>query len=291
MPKKTKRPRLFLETSGVIYQQLGHSLQKEAVRHAVGDGLVEISRFIRMEYLRGVVVNLIEFYFLVKESDSVADALIDWSQKVNQERKLKILLMFLPQWLRGHERWEDKQLSLRRLGDLVVRLVYAFDDAYFGRRCKDRLDCRLGRVCFPRRTFAEELLLRFYDRFRSIQKSIPPCRLCRFKDEQQLRLSKSKVDLYGQGQRLRFAENKGYVAQAERLEEAAASTQAVPKCRWCERLGDSIIVLQAPAKAIIITADRAFLAFGQILNREIRQLPSLAELKRQLNARSQSTDS
>jgi hypothetical protein len=58
----------------------------------------------------------------------------------------------------------------------------------------------------------------------------------------------------------------------------------LPKCRFCERLGDTIIILQAPANAILITADRAFLAFGDILNREIRRLPSLAELKKQLES-------
>lgn len=80
MTKKRKR-RIFLETSGVIYLLHGERRMKAAVHNATSDGRIEVSNFIRMEYLRGVIQNLIEFYFLIKESETVADALIDWSQK------------------------------------------------------------------------------------------------------------------------------------------------------------------------------------------------------------------
>jgi hypothetical protein len=254
-----------------------------AVHQAIGTGLLEVSNFIRMEYLRGVVINLIELYFLIKESGSVSDALIDWSQKVNQERKLKIVLMTMHQWLVGQEDWQNKDRSNRRLGDLIVRLVYEFDDIFTG-RAKDRLQCRLGRVRFPRRTFGEDMLLRFYERFKAIQNGIPDCKLCIFRAQQERDLSRERIDLHSAKQRQRFASIKGYVTQAERLEDAISTKETIPKCRWCERLGDTIIILQAPRKSILVTADRAFGAFGQILNREVRLLPSLAELKRQLQS-------
>jgi hypothetical protein len=252
-----------------------------AVKQAIGNGLLEVSNFIRMEYLRGVVVNLIDLYFLIKESDSVRDALIDWSQKVNQERKLKIVLMTMHQWLEGQEDWQNKERSQRRLGDLIVRLVYEFDDMFTG-RAKDWLQCRLGRVRFPRRTFSEDMLLRFYERFKAIQSSIPDCCLCVFKTKQERELGRQGIDLHSTAQRQRFASNKGYVTQAEWVEEALSTKETHPKCRWCERLGDTIIILQAPKKSILVTADRAFEAFGLILKREIRRLPSLAQLKQQL---------
>ena len=280
MTKKAKRSRIFLETSGVIYQLHGHTLMQSAVQSAVGNGRVEISRFIRMEYLRGVIINLVELYFLIKESDSVSDALIDWSQKVNQERKLKIVLMTISGWITDQEDYQTKEKSLRRLGELIVRLVRTFDASY-RQRTKDRLQCQLGRGRFPRRTFDETMLLRFYERLQDIRTGIPSCDLCKFKDKQQKSLSKKRIDLYSFSQRQAFSSHKGYVKQAERLEEAAGTADTLPKCRWCERLGDSIIILQAPEKAILVTADRAFEAFGKILNREIRRLPSLAELKRQ----------
>lgn len=279
IPSRAKRPRIFLETSGVIYYRHGHSLMQAAVQHAIGTGLVEVSNVIRMEYLRGVVLNLVELYFLIRESDSVRDALVDWSQKVKQERKLKIVLMTIDQWLLDHDDSQNRDKSLRRLGDMIVRLVFEFDDI-FAARATDRLRCQLGRVQFPRRTFSEDTLLQFYERFKAIQGNIPECSLCTFKTTQQRSLERRGIDLCSAERRQQFSANKGYTTQAERMEEALSTNETRPKCRWCERLGDTIIVLQAPKTAILVTADRAFEAFGQILSREIRFLPSLAVLKR-----------
>lgn len=277
------RRRIFLETSGVIYHRHGHTLMRDAVQSAVHNGVLEVSNFIRMEYVRGVVLNLIELFFLIKESDSVSDALIDWSQKVHQERKLKIVLMTINQWLVDHEEWQEKTRSLRRLGDLIVRLVYEFDEEFKG-RCKDRLQCRLGRVRFPQRMFAEDMLLRFYERFKAIQMGIPDCLLCPFKAKQQAALNRRGIDICGPENQARHVGNKGYVTQAQRLAEILGKQLSTPKCRLCEQLGDTIIILQSPEKAILVTADRSFEAFCEILGREIRRLPSLAELKRQLES-------
>ena len=90
----------------------------------------------------------------------------------------------------------------------------------------------------------------------------------------------SGIDLHGPNRRQEFKSIKGFLTQAVRIDEAIASTETFPRCRWCERLGDTIIVLHAPQKAALISADRVFEAFGSILDREIRRLPSLAELKR-----------
>jgi hypothetical protein len=256
MTKRTEHRRyFFLETSAVIYQFHGHHLMRAAVREALGDGLPEVSNFIRMEYLRGVVVNLIELYFLIKDEDSVSDALIAWSQKVSQERKIKVVLMTISSWIVDQEQWQSREKSLRRLGDLIVRLVYGFDETFQG-RMQDRLKCQLGRVTFQRRSFGEDMLLQFYEEFRAIQKSTPPCRLCLFKKKQTRSLARNQIDLHGLGPREKYKKYKGYVTQAERLENFVAT---------------------------IVTADRAFIAFCEILNREIRLLPSLAALKRQVH--------
>lgn len=282
MTKKRRRRRIFLETSGVIYERHGHSLMRAAVRNATGDGHVEVSNFIRMEYLRGAILNLIELYFLIKDEDSVSDALITWSQKVHQERKLKVVLMTIPQWLTDQEDWKAKGKSMRRLGDEIVRLVCAFDEVYRA-RTRDVLRCELGKVFFARRAFDETILLEFYDRFRRIQRGVPRCDLCAFRAVAHRRMLAERVDLCSEARRDEFRAYKGYVAQAHRLEAAAASPETAPRCRWCEQLGDSVIVLHMPKKAALVTADRAFLPFGRILSREVRMLPSLAELKRQLS--------
>ncbi len=283
MTKKPKRRRILIETSGVIYKLHGHTLMIKAVEDAVGDGQVEVSNFVRMEYLRGVILNLLEFYFLISEEQNVSDALIAWSQKVMQDRKLKVVLFTISRWLTDHEDSQVKAKSQFRLGNFIIRLVRDFDDQFRG-RIKDQLQCRLGQVTFPRQSFSEELLLEFYERFQLIRSSVPNCSLCEFKAKQIRTLNARHIDLHSNQQRQNFKKNKGYVAQAERIETMLASSDKLPKCRWCERLGDTVLILHAPDKALFVTADRAFDAFGQILKHDVKLLPSLAELKRSLAA-------
>ncbi|NLY02731.1 MAG: hypothetical protein GXY83_42300 [Rhodopirellula sp.] len=289
MTKKSNRNRIFLETSGVIYVLHGDRLMRTAVANATGNGHVKVSNFIRMEYLRGVILNLIEFYFLLKDSDSVADACIAWSQKVKQERKLKVVLMTIHRWMVDQEGWNVKERSLRRLGDEIVRMVCTFDDQFTG-RTRDHLGCELGRVFFPRRAFDDEMLLRFYDRFTTIQKGVPNCYLCGFKAKQQRSLLAQKIDICSEQQQKKYRKYPGYIQQAERVGEVEATKETVPRCRWCERLGDTIIGLQSPKKAALVTADRAFVPLGEILKKDVRLLPSLAALKKQASAQNGAED-
>jgi predicted nucleic acid-binding protein len=279
MRKAINPNRVFLDTSAVIYYRHGHTLMQAAVREVIGDGVVHVSPFVRMEYLRGVILNLIDLYFLLAESPSVGDALIDWGQKVQQERKLKIVLMTVHHWLVADEDWQSQERSLERLGELIVEFIEDFDEA-FPSLPTDPLRCQLGRVALSPNPSEEEMLRQFQHQFRAIQAGIPECRLCRFRQVQQRRLARQKIEVHSAAQRQMFADNLGYVRQAERLEEAATSPEQQPSCRWCERLGDAIIALHAPARAPLLTADRTFLPFGQLLNRDVRLLPSLAELKR-----------
>jgi hypothetical protein len=124
---RTRSPgRLLLDTSAVVYHLHGHTLQQAAVREAVASGEVLVPVFVRMEYLRSVILNLVEMWCLLRESVTVEDAFIDWSQKMRQERKLKVILMTVPHWLGGHEDWRSKDVTLRRLGDLVLRMIREF---------------------------------------------------------------------------------------------------------------------------------------------------------------------
>jgi len=101
MARKRNLTRYLLDTSAVIYQLHGHGLQQAAVREAVAGAEELVPAFVRMEYLRGVILNLIEMWCLIRESVAVQDAFIDWSQKMRQERKLKVILMTVPHWLAG----------------------------------------------------------------------------------------------------------------------------------------------------------------------------------------------
>src|SRR5437868_267654 len=148
MARKRSPARVLLDTSAVVHQLHGHTLQRDSVREAVAGREVLVPVSVRTEYLRGIILNLIEMWALIRESVTVQDAFIDWSQKIRQERKLKVILMSVPQWLGGHEDWQSKQVTLRRLGDLILRTLRDFDET-FPAPPDDPLACVLGRLDIP----------------------------------------------------------------------------------------------------------------------------------------------
>jgi hypothetical protein len=197
MARKRRRPgRMLLDTSAVVHPLHGHTLQKAAVSEAVTGGELLVPIFVRMEYLRGVILNLIEMWCLLRESVTVEDAFIEWSQKIRQERKLKIILMTVPYWLGGLEEPSAKDVKLRRLGDLILRMIWDFNET-FPHPPNDPLACVLGRIDIPRQGYDDDLLLDFYQRFTAVQDGVPDCKLCDFRRAQRQRLRRAGIDLTG----------------------------------------------------------------------------------------------
>ena len=244
---------------------------------------VEVSNFIRMEYLRGFAGNLIELYFSIKDSDSVQDALAEWTQKVCQERKMKVALMSTPLWLASQEDGESKIKSMRRLGEYVIRCVSDFDQILRS-RIVDRLKCELGQLSFASQPFSEGALLDFYGELDRIQSGSPDCELCTFRKYHRNRLNRAGVDLYGETPRRVYKAFDGYVRQADALAAMETKDPAEAKGLWCRKLGDSIIAVHAPQAAVLVTVDRSFTPFGAILDLTVGTLRSMAQLKKEISA-------
>jgi predicted nucleic acid-binding protein len=286
MARKRSPDRLLLDTSAVVHLLHGHTLQKAAVREAVAGGQVVVPVFVRMEYLRVVVVNLIEMWCLIRESVTVEDAFIDWSQKMRQERKLKVILMTVPRWLSSQEDARSRNVTLRRLGELVLGWIRDLDQT-FPLPPDDPLSCQLGRLTVPAEGYDDDHILDFYERFKAIQEGVPDCNLCGFRREQRQRLRRRKIDLSGDEARSCHAGNPGFLRQADVLQEADATAERTPSCHWCGRLGDSLIALLAERGVRIITTDRTFTALGDLLGVPVVLLPALAELKRRASAQTE----
>jgi hypothetical protein len=114
---------------------------------------------------------------------------------------------------------------------------------------------------------------------------VPDCRLCDFRKAQRQRLRRGEIDLTSPEVRSRHVSNPGFVRQSEQAEEAANTKVSVPSCRWCERLGDTVIAFQIERGVTVVTADRTFVPLGELLGRRVVLLPPLAELKQREQAR------
>jgi hypothetical protein len=154
----------------------------------------------------------------------------------------------------------------------------------------DPLSCQLGRLTVPAEGYDDDHILDFYQRFKAVQEGVPDCRLCGFRRDQRQRLRRRQIDLAGDEARRRYAGNPGFLRQAQVLQEADATKEKIPGCRWCERLGDSLLALQAGRGVRIVTADRTFSALGELLGVPVVLLPSLAELKRRAGPSPEASD-
>ena len=83
----------------------------------------------------------------------------------------------------------------------------------------------------------------------------------------------AEIDLVSPEVRLRFASNRGFVGQSEQTEKAAHTKERVPSCRWCERLGGTIIALLVERGVKVVTADRSFIPLGELLDRTVVFIP------------------
>lgn len=271
----------FLETSGIYHAFHGDRRMKTAVKAVLDGKSVWISNYVRMEYLSGVIYNLIKLYFLIKDEETVHDALAFWTQShVNQQRKHILVILTISNFLTTQEGVESKHKTLKRLGEYIINLSY-FLDQKFPRKIKDDLNCQLGKIGFADQPFNEDMLLEFVQKYDVIYKGTPSCGLCVFKEKKRRDLSRNQIDLCSKSQQDKYEKNKGYVTQAKRLEKVLEQKSEKPSCYKCRQLGDSIIAnhLRLKRNALFVTADRGFEAFGEILNFEVHLLLSAKKLK------------
>jgi hypothetical protein len=270
----------YADTTVVYYKLHGHSLQKQAVKDAVGQGTLAVSNFVRGEYIRGYVTGLIELYFAVKAEQSVQDGIhvFNGEMGTRHPRKVQNALQTAANWIGGLQDSQDVKKTLRRLGE-HVRGTLAWFDMTFPRRARDPLECEIGVMAFPSETYEEKHLLDFYEEYEAIRKA-PNCNQCDFRRDEKARLNAAGIDLYSTDQQRTYAGHRGYLKQAAVVDQAVRSRKTTPSCWYCDRLGDTIIALCAPEGLSIVTGDgQSFPALAGVLGKPLVLIPSLDELR------------
>ena len=275
----------FADTTVVYYKLHGHSLLKEAVRLAVNKDKLVVSNFVRGEYIRGYITGLIDLYSAIKEENSVGDGIAVFNGGVDtRPRKIANALQSAATWLSGLEDYTDVYKTLRRLGEHIRFILDSFD-MEFSSRTRDPLECDIGVMSFPRESYDEKHIFDFLEEYEKIRAG-PSCNQCGFRKDQEAKLSEANIDLYGEEQKKAHSEARGYIKQTKWIEKAIKSPLTQPSCWYCDRLGDTIIALSAPAPTIILTGDKqSFPVLSRILKKPLQLIPSLPELKNQQGQR------
>jgi hypothetical protein len=146
-------------------------------------------------------------------------------------------------------------------------------------------------MSFPRETYREEHITDFYAEFSTIYEG-PQCDQCVFRSEQIQELQQRGIDLHSDVQKQAHRQEAGYVAQAKWMDKAEKTPKSGPTCWYCDRLGDTIIALSAPAGATIVSGDhQSFPTLTNILGKTLSLIPPLPQLSEQQNPSSGGTGS
>jgi hypothetical protein len=268
MAKKKRKEKCLLDTNALRYLCMYEDSVRSYVENTVKKYDCEITPFVLMEYYRGVIIHLIDIYFVIKQSRTL-EAAYDYLSAEFAVGKIRLIVQGISRWSGNFEPSEDPRVAtLWRLGH------YIFELAQYPKfhHCRDRIDCQLGKLVFPPGVFDETAMLAFRNEFRRVEKA-PSCGQCAFRANQISRLTHAGIDLYSQAQR--DAHNvAAYSKQAERLEKAASTKRNSPSCWWCMRLGDSIIALLSPRNSVLVSSDHAFVPLCKILGKQLVHLPS-----------------
>lgn len=267
MAKRTKA-RYCLDTSALRYLCIYGDQVRLYVEGQLAGGSTELSQFVMMEYYRGVIIHLIDIYFVIKNAPTPQSA-FDYLSNEFKVGKLRLIVQGALSFLCGFEGSNSKAATLARLGNYIFELGQKPSHP----ECRNRIGCTLGSLAFPSGVFREDAMLVFREKFNSILKS-PACGQCGFRNEQTRRLTRTGVDLYSVPQRTKFSTYSGYVKQAVSLEKSTTTKRKSPSCWWCEKLGDSIIAIECHRRSVLVTSDRSFEPLCTILGKSILLLPS-----------------
>jgi hypothetical protein len=282
LKKKSKKSRLskkglLLDTAVVRYLVPGlyDSRFRQVVDGYLGERPRAITFFVRMEFLRGAVVPLAKYYFVIKRFPTLQLGL-DYLSQEFATGKNKLLVQTARHWLAGQQ-GSSKAAALRRFGSKIVGLARAFDSLPGLERDADGVNCQLGRIDVPPAPFREETLLAFCVRWDAFRKD-PKCSLCDFRSRQTQTLPKRGAELCGREAQAKYNRNKQFLKQAKNLNQARATTTRKPSCWWCDILGDSIIALDAHPQRTIVSSDLSFEPLCQLLGKKHQCIPSARKI-------------
>lgn len=260
MAKSQTQALPFLDTSVVRSLLMGSQPYREFLQGVLGERLY-VSRFVDMEFKRGVLLTLIDFLntLAMPHLRTIEDAERTWSNRF-QGRQVKLVLALSASIFDGYRldrtSPRDKERGITRLAVVIKSLDRAMRYR-FKRVSSDRTHCPRGEQ--PIRTSvapdrAKQELNVYADNFQDTTANRQKCRMDKF-------LEHFERDLMAC---TRHIETLPDLEQHERLKKMATNAEKVQKdpslcsCHTCEKLGDAVIALGAPRDLQLETTDESF---------------------------------
>lgn len=266
----------FLDTSAVRPTILGTSAYRQYFEQQFRDSDLYVSKYVKMEFRRSFILNLIAFYFTLdlESLPTIGDAFTFWSDKFKGS-ELKAVLQATGPLFESYKLSTsdpaDKPKALLRLGLLIKNYEYLLDQyndaGVNGPQCaRAQIEVRDGS------NDIKACLSRFVEKFSDVKACRAKCEIHTFL----LSTHRATVDSYVSNGNA-MPQNKstqGFKGIVQNLEEITSTGEAACSCKRCEKIGDLVIALDAPADMTIEHTDSSFNQLCDLTGKKHRQHPS-----------------
>jgi len=256
----------FIETSIARHAIFGHKAVKGEIRSIIKGKKRSSSYFVFMEYKRSFLCNLIEFYFVVKSSDTLAEALKIWNEKF-QIRKIKDITFAMATLLDEGTGNFRQEIALTKLKTLIIDAYLQFLILINDSFVENQIKCLLGkRYLFETGAIPSEKDFKdFYDFFQ--EDYAEECQIKKYTKKNAKKLAEIVAKAI-EGQNFKQIQN-------------VLNSQNSNNCYRCSTIGDSLLTLEIPKGFTVLTFDRGVDSLCKLLNKDVLLLPSASSLMKQ----------
>lgn len=260
----------FTDTSVVIPLLTGRPAFKQYLSSNMSRGHYYVSTYVRMEYLRATIINLVNFYAAadMEHRTTISDTLAVWREKF-EPRQLKVGMMignFLLNVSKSNgldiELPQDKNQILNALIDYIARLVDMYDET-FTDVGQNPTGCARGRIeLHLDYSNISKSIIEFGKTFNDIDKCRSLCHIDKFI----LGKERSRIDaLIAGNAKYGKSAAKGYHAVIDELLQMQTKSAESITCNTCKKIGDAVLALSMPKDMRMEHIDYSFDALCEIL--------------------------
>ena len=264
--EKHSQEQFYLETSIQIKRVLGHPKHKALIEKTLQDSKKFSSYFIYREFKAALIVPLIDFYFILREEDTLRDAIKVYSDMCFSTRDLKEIMLFLSE-LDTKNDYSDKNKALSYVFNYIYQIYILFEDLIDGyvANISGFINNKVNLE------FTSEGYRKFSDQLRCSGK----CGQERFWTSQSQILElllKPEIDD-------KYYKHKDFKKHLEIFAEIKNDISRADMPTRCLKLGDPIIAIECPKTFTLLSLDSIFEIYGTVLEKKYLILPSLQKLR------------
>jgi hypothetical protein len=268
----------FLDSSVVRPYLFGGNIYRQYFRTRFGDDRIYISEYVRMEVIRGYLIPLLNFYFVLDmpHHATVSDAISETANSF-KPREQKAVLQLTAHLYAARDvdlnDMRDKAKALRYLAGYIQRIELMLREGFTNigvnaTRCA-RCWANFGNAPAP----DKEKLMHFFDLFQDKHSCRSNCRIDHFLVERHQEQVKQLIT-YAAGLAPRgSAANRGFLQTIEELKNALVSQAQNCSCDQCAKIGDVVIALEAPPDMQLEHTDHAFDHLCKVLDKPHKKHP------------------